>query len=119
MRDYPSWGRKRSDRLIRRRPDSREKRSLKLMATLIVLILLALFFVQQRVEYIRTERHVRKLLLEKRKIESAILPLKLEERYHTHLSRIEKVASQELNLQHPRDSQIVEIEVSDGKKGQM
>ena len=118
MKDYPNVGWNKNNRLIRRRVDSEEKTSLKLMLAMIGLILVALVFVQQRVEYIRTERRVRKLLLEKRKIESMILPLKLEERYLTHLNRIEKVASQELKLQYPRNSQVVKIVVPDDEKGQ-
>ncbi len=118
MKDFPNLNRRKTNRLVRRRPDSSEKTSLKLMLAMIGLILVALIFVQQRVEYIRTERKVRKLLLEKRKIESVILPLKLEERYLTHLKKIERVALKELKLQYPRASQIIEVEVSESGEEQ-
>ena len=119
MKDYPKLNREKNERLVRRKPDSAERSSLKLMLAVVGLILVALIFVQQRVEYIRTERHVKKLLLEKRKIESIILPLKLEERYLTQLHKIEKVAERDLKLQYPRASQIVEVEVGDsGEKRQ-
>ncbi len=111
MKDYPNLSKHKTNRLIRRRPESEKKSSLKVLMAMIGLILVAFIFVQQRVEYIRTERQVRKLLREKREIESMILPLKLEERYLTHVGKIEKIASKKLGLQHPRKQQIIEIEV--------
>ncbi len=116
MKDFPYLSQKKSSRIVRRKAESEGKSSVKLVLALIGLVLVALFFVRQRVEYIRTERHVRKLLLEKRKIESTILPLKLEERYLTQYDKIKKIASQELKLQEAHKSQIIEVEVENGEE---
>lgn len=80
--------------------------------TWILLILVALFFVQQRISYIRTEKNVRELLLEERKIRASIQPLKLEERYLSQLAIVEKTATELLSLREPAKWQIFPVDVT-------
>ena len=94
--------------LIRKKSVDAKRSSLKLALTWIAMILVALFFVQQRISYIRVEKRVRILMKEKDKIQLSILPLQLEERFLTRLDSVEEMAKTELNLQMPRASQTIE-----------
>ena len=107
MRDFPILGKQKGNRLVRKTPESQKKQSIKIVSAWILLALVAMFFIQQRVEYIRSERKVRELMLEKRKLVSEILPLKLEERYLMQLNKVEKIARDQLKLDWPKSYQIL------------
>ncbi|MCP4754229.1 MAG: cell division protein FtsL [Proteobacteria bacterium] len=111
MKDFPVIGKGNSNKLIRKRQENPKKSTARLVFTWIVLVMVAMFFVQQRIDYIRTERNVNKLRIEKRKTVSEILPLKLEERHLTRLNEVEKSAKTKLSLQTPRKSQIVIMDI--------
>lgn len=104
---------KSKNRLVRKKRDTPKTSTVKFILTWLILLIIALFFVQQRMDYTRTERRVRNLIIEKRQILSSILPLKLEERYLTRYSRIEKAARDRYGLQKPRESQVTPIEMND------
>ena len=112
MKDYPSYGKKTSQSLFRKKTKDTEKSSLKVALTWIVIIFIALFFVQQRINYIRTEKNVRLLLNKRESLQLSIIPLKLEERYLTQLDRVEKIAKEKFGLQTPRKSQMISIMVN-------
>ena len=111
MKDYQIGSEKRSGQVIRKKPSRRRSSTVKLIVAWLILLLIALFFVQQRISYIRTEKKVKNLLLKKRNINSSILPLKLEERYLTRFSVVEKTAVETLHLQKPRIKQIIKLKV--------
>jgi cell division protein FtsL len=116
MKDYPKYGNKKSESLIRKKSVDAKRSSLKLALTWIVMILVALFFVQQRISYIRVEKRVHLLMKEKDKIQLSILPLQLEERFLTRLDKVENTAKNELNLQHARPSQTIKLRVVSDKE---
>ncbi len=107
MKDFPDSAPKNKRRLIRKKKEDPKVSSLRFVVTLAILFIVALFFVQQRIDYTRTEKKVRQLIIEKRKVISSILPLKLEERYLTRLVNIEKTARTKIYLRRPRPRQIV------------
>lgn len=105
MKDYPSFGRTQSSRLIRQSSTAgRRKSNLRLGLAWVLLFLVAAFFVRQRIEFLRAERRVLALMEEKQKLLSEILPLKLEESYLTRIARIE-VLAQPLGLGVPGEWQ--------------
>ena len=112
MKDFPSYGNKKSQSLYRKKTRDTKKSSVKVAITWILMIFIALFFVQQRISYIRTEKSIRKLMNEKENLQLSILPLKLEERYLTQLDRVEKIAKDKFKLQAPRQSQMISIKVN-------
>ncbi len=116
MKDFPTVNQGKANKLVRKEPESEGKVTIKLFIAIVILFLVGFIFVKQRIEYIKTERNVNQLLLKERALTSEILPLRLEERYLTHLDKIQKIANQELKLQFPRKSQIINVEVQ--KKNQ-
>lgn len=116
MKDYPSSERINTDRLTRQKTKRKKIAKAKFLAVWLILVLVAMFFTQQRIEYIRTEQIVKDLLVEKRKIMSLILPLKLEERYLTQLKTVEKIAAERLYLQKPKKNQIIKVYVKESAK---
>ncbi|PCI29916.1 MAG: hypothetical protein COB67_03135 [SAR324 cluster bacterium] len=111
MKDYPKLGKSSSSRLVRELPESEWKITLKLFLSGLILLIVAMFFVSQRIDYIQTERRVRKLSLEKRAILSSLLPLQLEERYLSQLDRVENFAKQQLGMDFPQAKQIIEVKI--------
>ena len=111
MKDFPNVNQTKSDKLIRKKPESDSKITIKLFIAIVILFLVGFVFVKQRIEYIKTERNVNRLLLKERALTTEILPLKLEERYLTHLDKIQKIANRDLKLQFPRKSQILKVEI--------
>ena len=109
MKDFPVSSPKNKRRLIRKRKENPKISSFKLVLTWAILFVVALIFVQQRIDYTRTEKKVRQLMIEKRSVISSMLPLKLEERYLTRLSNIEKTARSKIYLRKPRAKQIIKI----------
>lgn len=109
MRDYPSYGKSNDSRLVRKRPVSNKKISRKLFMTGVILLLVSLFFVHQRIKYVQTERRVQKLLHQKRKLISSILPLQLEEHYLTRYKLVESFAKEKLDLDVPQKKQIIKV----------
>lgn len=109
MKDFPVSSPKNQKRLIRKKRENPKVSSLKFILTWAILFVVALIFVQQRIDYIRTEKKVRQLMIEKRRVISSILPLKLEERYLTRLSNIEKTARHKIYLGKPKAKQINKI----------
>lgn len=109
MKDFLLINKNKSSKLVRRKKESHTKAKNKLILTWILLFAFAMFFVQQRIVFTRAERNVKKLMLEKRKVNSSILPLKLEESYLTQFNMIEKAAKRNLALQNPKMSQIKKI----------
>jgi len=109
MKDYPTYSKKRVNRLIRKKVNKADSSSKKLAIAWILLILVALFFVQQRINYIRTEKNIRRLMLDERQVRASIQPLKLEERFLTQLSKVEKTATESLVLREPAKWQIFPI----------
>ena len=107
MKDFPDPVQKPNKRLIRKEKEDPKISSLRFVVTLVILFGVALFFVQQRIDYTRTENKVRRLMIEKRKVISSILPLKLEERFLTRLANIEKTARTRIYLRKPRAKQII------------
>ncbi len=116
MKDYPIIGRNQSQKLVRKKLESDKKSTGKLIITWVILVMFAMFFVQQRLDFIQTERRVRKLLIEKRKILSSILPLKLEERYLTQLTKVERTAKKKFYLRKPKEKQIIKFVVKDSNE---
>jgi cell division protein FtsL len=116
MKDFPNVDQGKTNKLVRKEPESESKVTIKLFIAIVILFLVGLIFVNQRIEYIRTERNVNQLLLKERTLTTEILPLRLEERYLTHLDKIQKIANQDLKLQFPRKSQIIKVEIQ--KKNQ-
>ncbi|MBU2512100.1 cell division protein FtsL [bacterium] len=116
MKEYPIVKNKKSQSLIRKKTVAAKKSSFKLAITWIIMILVALAFVQQRISFIRIEKQVTELIREKDRMQLSILPLKLEERYLTQYDRIEKIAEEKLNLQIPRKVQTISIIVNDKKQ---
>ena len=112
MKDFPRYGQRDSKSLVRKKTTSAKLSSLKLAFSWIIMIILALFFVQQRLSYIRTEKAVRVLIEEKDQIQLSILPLRLEERFLTRYDKVEKIAKNELSLQIPRQVQVIPVDVS-------
>ncbi len=109
MKDFPVSSPKNKKRLVRIKKENPRVSSFKLVLTWAILFIVALIFVQQRIDYTRTEKKVRQLMIEKRGVISSILPLKLEERYLTRLSNIEKTARSKIYLRKPRAKQIIKI----------
>jgi len=109
MKDYPVSSPKNKRRLIRKKKENPKVSSFKLLLTWAILFIVALIFVQQRIDYTRTEKKVRQLMIEKRTVISSMLPLKLEERYLTRLSKIEKTARSKIYLRKPAAKQIFKI----------
>ncbi len=112
MRDYPAYTKKTSKSLVRKKTETAKKSSIKLALTWIILILVATFFVQQRISYIRKEKNVRELMKIKKELETSILPLKLEELFLTRLSKVEATAKKSLLLQKPIRQQTIIINVN-------
>jgi len=105
MKDFPSFGRTQSSRLVRQSSTTgRRKSNLRLGLAWVLLFLVAAFFVRQRIEFLRAERRVSALMAEKQKLLSEILPLKLEESYLTRIARIE-VLAQPMGLSVPGEWQ--------------
>ncbi|MCP4295630.1 MAG: hypothetical protein GY786_08495, partial [Proteobacteria bacterium] len=77
----------------------------------IIILAVALFFVYQRTEFIKTERHVKKLLIQKREITAEILPLKIEERYLSQLDKVEFYAKEHLKMVYPQKLQILRVKL--------
>jgi cell division protein FtsL len=100
-----------SVRLVRLKRESRTISTLKLALTWLLLLLIALFFVQTRIDFIRTEQRVKALMVEKRRLTSSILPLQLEERHLTRFAIIEDAAMEAHQLQYPRASQIINMPI--------
>jgi len=116
MKDYQIGSEKRPHQVVRKKQSRRSRSTIKLIFAWIVLVLIALFFVQQRISYIRTEKKVKSLLLKKRSIVSSILPLKLEERYLTRFNVVEKTAKETLHLQKPKRNQIIKLKIDPTKE---
>ncbi|MDT8446103.1 MAG: cell division protein FtsL [bacterium] len=104
MKDYPSFGRPTSSRLVRKSSGTRKRGSLRMLLAWALLFGVAFYFVQQRVEFIRTERRIKTLMKEKQKLLAEILPLKLEETYLTRISRVEARATV-MGLERPGEWQ--------------
>ena len=115
MKDFPTIGKKGAGRLYRQKPENAKLASFKFVMTWFVLILVAMFFVKQRLNYIQTDRSVKKMLIEKNKLETTILPLILEERFLTRFSIIDSQAKGILSLDEPKKNQIIKIEIRDNK----
>lgn len=111
MKDFPNINQGKTNKLIRKKPESENKVTIKLFIAIAILFLVGFVFVKQRIEYIKTERNVNRLLLKERSLTTEILPLKLEERYLTQLDKIQKIAKRDLKLQFPRKSQVIIVEI--------
>jgi cell division protein FtsL len=108
MRDYS--GIKSQSATLADSIEKQQKRiSYKLFIWVILILMLGFFFVEQRLDYIRTEKRVRLLWIKKRNLESEILPLKLEEQYLIRLSKIESIARDELSLREANKRQIKKV----------
>lgn len=116
MKDYHAYKSKKSQSLIRKKNKVASQSSLKIAFYWVIVIAVALFFVQQRISFIRLEKEVRLLMNEKNKIQLSILPLRLEERYLTQLDRVEEVAKKEMQLQTPRESQTISVSIGGNKE---
>ena len=68
-----------------------------------------MFFVDLRLEYIKTEKHVNQLLLRKKQLKNEIFPLIIEEKNLTQLNVIEIIAKEDLSLGKPEKAQIKQI----------
>ena len=111
MKDYQLDSEMIPGQVVRKKQPRRSASTIKVIVAWILLVLIALFFVQQRISYIRTEKRVKSLVLKKRNINSSILPLKLEERYLTRFQVVEKTAKETLQLQKPNRKQIIELKI--------
>ena len=109
MKDFPRYAKRSSKSLVRKKTVIAKRSSFKFALTWILMIGVALFFVQQRISYTKLEKKVQVLLKEKEKLQLSILPLKLEERFLTQHDKIEKRAREELGLQVPRQVQIIKL----------
>ena len=107
MKDFPAYGKGNTGRLHRSQEKLPTVASLKFLTILGLLLGVALFFVAQRIEFTRTERRIRDLLVERRKITESILPIKLEVYNLSRLGRIEEVAKGQLQLHDPYESQLI------------
>lgn len=108
MRDY-SGIKSQSSTLADSIEKQQRRVSYKLFIWVILILMLGFFFVEQRLDYIRTEKRVRQLWIKKRNLESEILPLKLEEQYLIRLSKIETIARDELSLREAKQRQVKKI----------
>lgn len=112
MKDFPSYGAKnKSHRIVRQKPISQDKKIIQILILGIIIIGVALFFIQQRIKFIETQRRVTRLSIEKRKLVSEILPLKIEEQYLSKLDIVEEVSKNEFQLQFPKKRQIKKIKL--------
>ncbi len=112
MKDFPRQTKRSSKSLVRKKTVIAKRSSFRFALTWILMIGVALFFVQQRINFIKLEKEVQILLKQKEKIQLSILPLKLEERFLTQHDKIEKRAREELGLQVPRQVQIIKLKHS-------
>lgn len=111
MKDYQNIRSSPGARLVRGQSESDQGNSIKLIGVGIIMLLVALFFVYQRTEFVKTDRHVKQLLLEKRKVMSEILPLKLEEQYLSQLNKVENYAKKHLDMIYPEKKQILKVKL--------
>lgn len=112
MKDFPSYGIKnKSHRIVRQKPVSEDRKFVQVLIMGIILIIIALFFIQQRIEFIDTQRRVEQLSLKKRKLTSEILPLKIEEQYLSQLDIVEEVSKNDFQLQFPTKRQIIKLKI--------
>jgi len=109
MKDYPSFTGKTQRRLVRSKKEGIGLSSTKLMITWLILVVIAGFFVHQRIDYLRTQKRVKKLLLEKQKIILSMLPLKLEERFLTNTETVERIAKEKFQLRSPKGWQTISV----------
>jgi len=101
MKDFPAYGKGNTGRLIRNAQTPQGGVSARIFILMLVLLAVALFFVVQRTEYLRTERRIRDLMLEQRRIQEEILPLKLEAEYLGRLELVQEMAVNRLHLIAP------------------
>lgn len=101
MKDFPSFGKGNTGRLIRNAQAPQGMVSARIFILMVVLLGVALFFVIQRTEFIRTERRIRDLMLEQRRIQEEILPLQLEAEYLGRLEMVQEMAFNRLHLIEP------------------
>ena len=109
MIDFPSH--------FKRRPTRSPSKPLwiskgKLVFVLVTFFILAMFFVLQRTEFIRTEKRVRALTIQKRQLLFELQSLQLEDRYRNRLDKIEQQAQEKLSLHPPEKSQIISVPLS-------
>lgn len=109
MKDFPRNGYRQSKTLIVKKSNEAKRSSLRFAISWIVMIVVALFFVQQRISYIQTEKDVKRLMEIKNEIQLSILPLKLEKRFLTRHETVERIARDRLGLQVPRKVQIIPV----------
>ena len=107
MKDFPAYGKGNTGRLMRSKESLPAVASFKFLAILGLVLVLALFFVAQRIEFIRTERRIKHLLIERRKITEEILPIKLEVYNLSRLNKVEEMGKQTFNLHRPYASQVI------------
>ena len=113
MKDFPSYGVKnRSHRIVRQKTISNDKKFIQVLILGLAMLIIALFFVQQRIQFIETQRRVNRLSMEKRKLTSEILPLKIEEQYLSQLDIVENVSKNDFQLHFPKKSQIRTLKIS-------
>lgn len=112
MKDFPSYGVKnRSHRIVRQKPVSNDKKFIQVILLGVAVLIIALFFIQQRIQFIETQRRVDRLSIEKRKLTSEILPLKIEEQYLSQLDIVENVSKNDFQLRFPKKSQIKKLKI--------
>jgi len=109
MKNFPSSTGKTQQRLFRTYREGANISSTKLVVTWLILLLIAGFFVHQRVDYLRTEKRVNQLLREKQKIILAMLPLQLEDRFLTNTERVEQIGKEKFKLRAPKNWQRIRV----------
>lgn len=107
MKDFPTLGSHQDSPLIRKEKKTNPGTPLRMGLILFALFLVALFFVAQRVEYLRTERRIKDLMQERKELNEAMLPLKLEESYLTRTAELERYATERLGMRLPKPHQIL------------
>ena len=108
MKDFPAYGKVTSrGRLVRTPQENSPLASARFLLALALRFGMALFFAAQRIEYIRTERRIKILMLQKRKATEATLPIMLEVQYLSRLERVEQVAKNSLFMAPPSRYRII------------
>ncbi len=107
MKDFPAYGKGTQGKLVRQKQKEDPYKLVPLVMALVIFLGVAMFFVVQRVEYIRTERGIKALMFQKRELIEATLPLKLEAGYLTRLDRVESIAKRKLGMINPASFRII------------
>ena len=94
----------------------------KIIISVIILLLVGMFFTHQRLKYTQLEKEIVGLVKIEKELSGKINPFQLEERYQTKLSKIEEIANNQLGLKRPSKQQsklvIIPSKLSSDRSGE-